>query len=123
MVIKQEVVSSYKENSIVASNRLLDYSDVDETLESFLQYFQKDFIPSLDLKDTQNKRLTLKNIGKLYKQKGTAESVQFLMRILYGLNSEIKYPIDETISASESNYSEDRRMFVVMDAGGTTSSG
>lgn len=113
------VVSSYKENSIVASNRLLDYSDVDETLESFLQYFQKDFIPSLDLKDTQNKRLTLKNIGKLYKQKGTAESVQFLMRILYGLNSEIKYPIDETVSASESNYSEDRRMFVVMDAGGT----
>ncbi len=113
------IVSSYKENSIVASNRLLDYSDIDETLESFLQYFQKDFIPSLDLKDTQNKRLTLKNIGKLYKQKGTAESVQFLMRILYGLNSEIKYPIDETVFASESDYSEDRRMFVVMDAGGT----
>lgn len=113
------IVSSYKENSIVASNRLLDYSDIDETLESFLQYFQKDFIPSLDLKDTQNKRLTLKNIGKLYKQKGTAESVQFLMRILYGLNSEIKYPIDETVFASDSNYSEDRRMFVVMDAGGT----
>ena len=113
------IVSSYKENSIVASNRLLDYSDVDETLESFLQNFQKDFIPSLDLKDTQNKRLTLKNIGKLYKQKGTAESVQFLMRILYGLNSEIKYPIDETIFASESDFSEDRRMFVVMDAGGT----
>ena len=112
------IVSSYKENSIVASNRLLDYADVDETLESFLQYFQKDFIPSLDLKDTQNKRLTLKNIGKLYKQKGTAESVQFLMRILYGLNSEIKYPIDETIFASESDFSEDRRMFVVMDAGG-----
>ena len=113
------IVSSYKENSIVASNRLLDYANVDETLESFLQYFQKDFIPSLDLKDTQNKRLTLKNIGKLYKQKGTAESVQFLMRILYGLNSEIKYPIDETIFASESDFSEDRRMFVVMDAGGT----
>ena len=113
------IVSSYKENSIVASNRLLDYSDIDETLESFLQYFQKDFIPSLDLKDTQNKRLTLKNIGKLYKQKGTAESVQFLMRILYGLNSEIKYPIDETVFASDSDYSEDRRMFVVMDAGGT----
>jgi hypothetical protein len=112
------IVSSYKENSIVASNRLLDYANIDETLESFLQYFQKDFIPSLDLKDTQNKRLTLKNIGKLYKQKGTAESVQFLMRILYGLNSEIKYPIDETIFASESDFSEDRRMFVVMDAGG-----
>ena len=69
------IVQSYKENQIVANNRLLDYSDVDQTLETFLKYFQKDFIPSLDLKETQNARLTLKNIGSLYKQKGTAESV------------------------------------------------
>ena len=36
------VVKSYKENSIVANNRLLDYSDIDQTLETFLQYFQKE---------------------------------------------------------------------------------
>ena len=90
-------IKTYKENQIVANNRLLDYGDIDQTLETFLNYFQKDFIPSLDLKDTQNKRLTLKNIGSLYKQKGTADSVKFLMRILYGQNAEVKYPIDETI--------------------------
>ena len=33
------VVKSYKENSVVATNRLLDYSDIDQTLETFLQYF------------------------------------------------------------------------------------
>ena len=91
------VVSTYKENQIVANNRLLDYSDIDQTLETFLQYFQKDFIPSLDLKEKQNPRLTLKNIGTLYKQKGTADSVKFLMRLLYGEDAEIKYPIDETV--------------------------
>ena len=57
------VVKTYKENSVVANNRLLDYSDIDQTLETFLSYFQKDFIPSLDLKDTQNPRLTLKILG------------------------------------------------------------
>jgi len=110
-------IKTYKENSIVANNRLLDYGDIDHTLETFLNYFQKDFIPSLDLADTQNKRLTLKNIGTLYKQKGTADSVKFLMRILYGQNAEIKYPIDETVFASTSGYQEDRRMNLVMDSG------
>ena len=110
-------IKSYKENSIVANNRLLDYADIDQTLETFLTYFQKDFIPSLDLSATQNKRLTLKNIGTLYKQKGTAESIKFLMRILYGLNSEVKYPIDETIFAGKNDYDEDRRVFVQMDSG------
>ena len=110
-------IKTYKENQIVANNRLLDYGDIDQTLETFLNYFQKDFIPSLDLKDTQNKRLTLKNIGSLYKQKGTADSVKFLMRILYGQNAEVKYPIDETIFASESSYAEDRRMNIVMSSG------
>ena len=108
------VVKSYKENSIVANNRLLDYSDIDQTLETFLQYFQKDFIPSLDLRDTQNPRLTLKNIGSLYKQKGTVDSVKFLMRLLYGEDAEIRYPIDETVVLSESQFKEERKLAVQM---------
>lgn len=111
------VVQSYKENQVVANNRLLDYSDIDQTLETFLQYFQKDFIPSLDLKETQNARLTLKNIGTLYKQKGTADSVKFLMRLLYGEDAEISYPIDETVFASDSGYAEDRRLAIGMVKG------
>ena len=111
-------IKTYKENSVVANNRLLDYSDIDQTLETFLQYFQKDFIPSLDLRETQNARLTLKNIGSLYKQKGTADSVKFLMRLLYGEEAEIKYPVDETVVLSESKFNEERRMAIRMtDAG------
>tara|TARA_Y100001954_G_scaffold57189_1_gene61631 strand:- start:26 stop:3889 length:3864 start_codon:yes stop_codon:yes gene_type:complete len=111
-------VKTYKENSVVANNRLLDYSDIDQTLESFLKYFQKDFIPSLDLRETQNPRLTLKNISSLYKQKGTPESVKFLMRLLFGEEAEIKYPIEETVVLSESKFNEERRMTIKMaDAG------
>ena len=61
-------VGSYKENSILANNRLLDYSDIDETTEEFLQYFQKDFMPSIDLATLQNSRLTIKNITDLYQE-------------------------------------------------------
>ena len=75
-----------------------------------MSYFQKDFIPSLDLKDTQNPRLTLKNIGSLYKQKGTADSVKFLMRLLYGEDAEIKYPMRREHFASESGYNEEKKI-------------
>ena len=41
------------------------------------------------------------------------------MRLLYGQDAEIKYPIDETIFASDSEYNEERRVSITMDLGGT----
>ena len=111
------VVKSYKENSILANNRLLDYSDIDNTTEDFLDYFQQDFMPSIDLASLKNKRLTIKNIKDLYKKKGTAESIQFLMRILYQQDATIRHPIDETIHVGESGYTQQRRMRVTIPNG------
>jgi len=107
-------VSGYKENTIIANNKILDYSDIDRTSEDFLQHFQTDFLPSLDLRQTQNKRLTIKGISDLYKEKGTAESLKFLMRILYNEDAEIRYPDNETIYNSESDYSQKRRVNILM---------
>ncbi len=109
------VVKTYKHNTILANNQLLNYSDVDTTTEEFLDYFQQDFIPSLDIDDTKDARLTIKNIGDLYQTKGTKQSLEFLLRLLYGQDAEIRYPIDETIQISESGYNDQRRIAVVMD--------
>lgn len=111
------IVKSYKENTITASNRLLDYSDVDHTTEDFLDYFQKDFVPSLDLRNVVNKRLTIKNIKDLYKKKGTQESVKFLMRLLFGQDAEIRYPDNETMYLSDSDYNQRRSLAVRMTSG------
>jgi len=110
-------VATHKENSVLANNRLLDYSDIDNTTEDFLEYFQKDFMPQIDLATLQNSRLTIKNINDLYQMKGTGESLQFLMRLLYQEDATIRYPIDETIHVSESGYTQQRRMRVTMTSG------
>lgn len=112
--LQSAVVENYRENSILANNRLLDYSDIDHTTEEFLQYFQKDFLPSIDLSKLKNKRLTIKNIADLYQKKGSEESIKFLMRLLYAQDAEIRYPDKETIYISESNYSEERRLVLHM---------
>ena len=111
------LVKSFKENSILANNRLLDYSDIDNTTEDFLKYFQKDFMPNIDLASLQNSRLTIKNIKDLYKKKGTEESIQFLMRVLYAQDAEIRYPVKELITVGESGYSQQRKMRVTMTNG------
>jgi len=109
------VVEKHKHNTVLANNQLLNYSDIDNTTEEFLDYFQKDFIPSLDIDETKDARLTIKNINDLYQKKGTAESLQFLLRLLYGQDAEISYPIENTIHASESAYDDQRRIAIKMD--------
>ena len=113
------VCATFKENTILANNRLLDYSDIDHTTEEFLDYFQTDLAPSFDLGLTMNKRLTIKNIKDLYQQKGTEDSLKFLMRLIYGQDAEVRYPYNETIFPSESNYSQKRRVNIKMTKIGT----
>jgi len=108
-------VSNYKENSILANNRLLDYSDIDHTTEDFIQYFQKDFIPSLDITGIPNKRTVIKHIKDLYQKIGTEEAVKLLIRILFQDDAEIRYPINETLFVSDSSYNQQRRMVIKMD--------
>ena len=106
------IVKEYKESTVRANNKLLDYSDIDKTTESFLTYFQKDFMPSLDSSLNANKRTTIKHIRDLYQKKGSPDSLKFLLRLLYGQEAEVKYPYDNTIKSSESSYGSERRMVV-----------
>ncbi len=106
------VVSTYKESSIRANNKILEYSDVDKTTENFLEFFQKDFMPSLDASLNSNKRSTIKHIRDLYQKKGSPDSLKFLLRLLYGQEAEVSYPFDNTIKSSESSYVSERRMVV-----------
>lgn len=106
------VIGAYKENTILANNRLLSYSDIDKTSDDFLQYYQNDFMPQINPGDTQDRRLIIKHIKELYEKKGTTASLQFLMRILYGQDAEVYYPIDHTLHVSESSYVEYRNMVI-----------
>ena len=57
-------------------------------------------------------------MSSLYKQKGTADSVKFLMRILYGQNAEVKYfNRRNNIRLQNQVMFEDRRMNIVMSSG------
>jgi len=99
-------VDSFEGGALFAANNLLDYADVDKTTGDFLEYFRKDFMPSIDTKIIADKRLLAKHINNIYLAKGSMASYDFLFRILYGEDIEISYPRDNMIAPSQSKWVE-----------------
>ena len=99
-------VSSFEGGALFAANNLLDYADVDKTTGDFLEYFRRDFMPSIDTKILADKRLLAKHINNIYLAKGSMASYDFLFRILYSEDIEIAYPKDNMIAPSDSKWIE-----------------
>jgi hypothetical protein len=98
--------NSFEGGALFAANNLLDYADVDKTTGDFLEFFRKDFMPSIDTKIIADKRLLAKHINNIYLAKGSMASYDFLFRVLYGEDIEIAYPRDNIVKPSESKWTE-----------------
>ena len=100
-------VNSFEGGALFAANNLLDYADVDKTTGDFLEYFRKDFMPSIDTKIIADKRLLAKHINNIYLAKGSMASYDFLFRVLYNEDMEISYPRDNIVKPSDSKWTEE----------------
>ena len=77
------------------------YNDIDMTLDSFVDYFKKNYL--VDIPDTilADKRTFLKNVREVYKGKGTDKSFILLFRMLFNETAEIYYPKVDMLKASD----------------------
>jgi hypothetical protein len=91
--------------------------DVDETFDSFIQYFRKE----LDVLGTKypfiNERLFLRNSKEWFTSKGAEASYKLLFKMYYGYNAEIKYPWDQVLKASDGEWKQDYSLFVNITSG------
>ena len=99
-------VDSFEGGALFAANSLLDYADVDKTTGDFLEYFRRDFMPTIDSKIIADKRLLAKHINNIYLAKGSMASYDFLFRVLYNEDIEVSYPRDNMIKSSDSKWTE-----------------
>lgn len=79
-------------NIINRSRSLLEYRDIDTTLESFIKYFKNKYINSLPENIVADKKLLMKHILDLYRSKGTEKSYALLFRLLFNEDIEIYTP-------------------------------
>ena len=86
------------------SKNLLNYKDIDQTTDDFLQYFTNDFLPYFPEDALADKQKTIKIARELYKSKGTPASYEFLFRVLYDSSFDFYNTKDVVFIASGSQW-------------------
>ena len=100
---------------------LRNYFNIDKTVDSFLQYFKKQFgedVPEAVFLNA-NKPQTLKHLRDFYRSKGSEKSFQFLFRLLYKEEIEFYYPSTDMLRVSDGRYTKDKILRCV-DTSGTS---
>ena len=81
------------------------YSDIDQTTESFVNYFITNYAKDLPLALQVNKPLLIKKIEGLYKAKGSQLSIETLFRVLYDTYATTRHPYDFVLRPSDGQWS------------------
>jgi hypothetical protein len=83
---------------------LLDYNDIDETLQEFVKYFASELIANLPEAAIVDKRFLIKHILDLYRSKGTKRAHELLFRFVFGEDIEIYLPNEYIFKPSDNTW-------------------
>ena len=80
--------------------------DIDSTLESFLKYYKNKYLHNLPFvnKALEDIPFLVKNIGDLYRSKGTSEALELLFKMFYKTEVETYFPASSILSLSDSKW-------------------
>tara|TARA_B100001750_G_scaffold134834_1_gene107270 strand:+ start:2857 stop:6279 length:3423 start_codon:yes stop_codon:yes gene_type:complete len=108
-------ITSYTANPIQNIVQLMEYYDVDQTIDAFFTEFKEAFMRTLPQKLTAGikHRNLLKNIKDLYRAKGTKGGHELFFRILLGETANITYPTEKMLRVSAGKWSEDTILRIV----------
>ena len=99
-------------NPVYHSRNLLNYGDVDNTLEEFLEYFQRKYLYGIPFEVIVNKRFLVKHILDVYRSKGSIQCYKLLFRMIYNEDVEVYLPGVDILRASDGTWIEPRYLEV-----------
>lgn len=83
------------------SRKLLQYRDVDYTVDSFLDHFKNEFLNSLPENTAASKAFLVKHVQDLYKSKGSVEANKLLFRLVFNEDIEVYDPSVDILKPSD----------------------
>jgi hypothetical protein len=96
---------------------LTELRDIDQTLDSFIQFFKNELDIFGDTYTYINQKLLLRKVKQLFVAKGVEASYKFLFKLLYDKVAEISYPWDSVLKASDGKWQQEMSIFVDFTAG------
>lgn len=97
------------------TSHLIEWGDIDETLDEFIDYFKTEYLNSLNVDFNGDIREFIKHMKEFYSSRGTPESFRFLLKLLSGNSGEIFYPNEYLMKSSDGEWKTDHCIFVTFD--------
>jgi len=91
-------------NPIAEARKLLDYRDIDNTLDAFLQHFQTKYLYGIPFDVIINKRFLLKHILDVYRSKGSIQCYKLLFKLIYNEDVTVYLPSDDMLRISDGTW-------------------
>ena len=107
-------------NALDASRNLLNYQDIDTSIDKYSEYLRREIIPDLPRSTQANTHFLLKRAKDLYTSRGSEKSFQLLFRALYNQEIEIYDPGESILRASDGRYVKENSIRVGDPALGNT---
>jgi len=93
------------------------YNDIDETTQSFVNYFISNYAKDLPVSLQVNKSLLVKKIEGLYKAKGSSLSISSIFKILYDAVATTSHPYDFVLRPSDGRWATRKSIRVLLTSG------
>jgi len=90
----------------------LSYNDVDRTITSFIENFQRQYCDDIPRIASLDKKVLVKKIKDLYTSKGTEKGFHLLFRLLFDKEVEVYYPSNQILRASDGKWIQRSSIFL-----------
>lgn len=84
-----------------ASSSLLEYKDIDTTIDQFMDSFKTEFLANFPAITAADKKTMVKRIKDFYEAKGSKQGMQLLFRLLFADDIEVYDPGLDILKASD----------------------
>jgi len=91
-------------NAIEVSQNLLNYQDIDDTYDKYLEYFHREIMGTIPRSTLADRKKLAKHVKDLHRGRGSELSYRLLFRILFNEEIEFYYPGEDMLRASDGRW-------------------
>ena len=92
--------------AIRQARTLMDYRDIDNTLDEFLTHFQQKYLYGIPFEVIVNPRYLLKHILDVYRSKGTIQCYKLLFKLIYNQDVDVYLPGNDILKPSDNKWNQ-----------------
>ena len=108
-------IGKYQGNPVQNIQQLLEYVDVDSTINDYLDQFRESYLTAIPntLATGVSKRKLIKSVRDLYRAKGTKRGHEAFFRLMFNETPELTYPTENILKVSAGDWSSDTILRIV----------